>query len=182
MSWQQVFSPPPVPWEWLRIPVALAFTLLPWYTLALGSWGGAGGPIALIIDGGLGGWYLIGALLTAWTYLISPIAHQEPGKVLLRVISSTIYVEGYFAMVYYMVSAHWPTWFNRPLGTIGAAYFTITTATTTGFGDIYPAIGGAQLLVSAQMVISLLLVVTAVGTAFQRFFARAAPPPDSGAQ
>jgi Ion channel len=145
----------------------------------IGSWGGAGGLIALIFNGAVGGWYLISALLSAWAYLASPIVQRRPGIVLLQVISSTIYVEGYFAMIYYMISAHWPGAFCPPLSTIDAAYFTISTATTTGFGDIHPASGLARLLVSAQMVINLLLVVTAVGTAFQRFLARDTRPPGS---
>jgi hypothetical protein len=58
------------------------------------------------------------------------------------------------------------------LSKIDAAYFTIGTATTTGMGDIHPASQGSRLLVEFQMVVSLFLVVTALGLAIQRFVDR----------
>jgi len=59
------------------------------------------------------------------------------------------------------------------LSRIDAAYFAISTATTTGMGDIYPASSYARLIVSAQMVFSFILFVGAIGTALQRGIARA---------
>jgi hypothetical protein len=58
-----------------------------------------------------------------------------------------------------------------PLTGIDAAYFTISTATTTGMGDVHPVSGGARLLVSGQMIASLYLVVIAISTAAQRVLA-----------
>jgi hypothetical protein len=55
--------------------------------------------------------------------------------------------------------------FNVPLTRIDATYFTISTATTTGMGDIHPVSGAARLLVSAQMIASLYRVVIAITTA-----------------
>jgi hypothetical protein len=57
------------------------------------------------------------------------------------------------------------------MSAIDAAYFTISTATTTGLGDIHPASGTARLVVSAQMIASVYLVVIAIGTAVGRIFA-----------
>ena len=39
-----------------------------------------------------------------------------------------------------------------------ALYFTVTTFTTVGFGDIIPASQGARLVVTAQMILDLLVL------------------------
>jgi hypothetical protein len=81
-------------------------------------------------------------------------------------------LRGLFAVLYYALSVESPQAFNVPLTRIDATYFTISTATTTGMGDIHPVSGAARLLVSVQMIASLYLVVIAIGTAAQRVLAR----------
>jgi Ion channel len=99
-----------------------------------------------------------------------------PGQVLARVLGSMSLLEGIFAQIYDLLSANRPQAFSSPLTGIDAAYFTISTATTTGMGDIHPVSGAARLLVTAQMVSSLALVVAALGIALNRFYGQATPP------
>lgn len=81
-------------------------------------------------------------------------------------------VEGCFALGYYLFSAHDPGAFVPGLSRIDAAYFTVSTATTTAMGDIHPASQVARLVVTCQMAGSLFLIVFALGTAMTRFFVR----------
>ena len=63
-------------------------------------------------------------------------------------IAPTIFVEGTFAELYYAMSANSPHSVGPPTLTgIDVAYFTISTATTTGIGDIHPVSGAARLAV-----------------------------------
>ena len=89
--------------------------------------------------------------------------------IVILVIELTMCVEGGFAQIYYEMSAHSPHSVDPyPLSGIDAAYFTISTATTSGIGDIHPVSGAARLLVSAQMIANVYLVVVAITTAVQR--------------
>lgn len=87
------------------------------------------------------------------------------------VLGQVIFIEGNFARWYYGVSAVNPGAFDQKLAGIDAAYFTISTATTTGMGDIHPVSGVARSIVTGQMIASLYLVVIALGTAAQRVLA-----------
>lgn len=51
------------------------------------------------------------------------------------VLAQVIFVEGFFATLYYVLSAQSPQAFDCPLTRIDATYFTVSTATTTGMGD-----------------------------------------------
>jgi Ion channel len=112
-------------------------------------------------------------LIFVWLYLVRRHFRKWPASVIaLLVIAQAVLIEGAFAQLYYMLSAQSPHSFDHPLTSIDAAYFTISTATTTGMGDIHPVSGTARLLVSAQMVASVFLVVIAITTAVQRVLAR----------
>jgi hypothetical protein len=89
------------------------------------------------------------------------------------VVLQAVYVEGFFALWYRGLSAASPQAFNGPLSPVDAAYFTISTATTTGMGDIHPSSPAARLIVTAQMIASLYLIVIAITTAVQRVLAPA---------
>lgn len=58
--------------------------------------------------------------------------------------------------------------FSERLTHVDALYFTLTTFSTVGFGDIHPMSQGARLAVSIQIVLDTLLVVVAVGVAIGR--------------
>jgi len=128
----------------------------------------------------------LGVLLAvAWVVILlrSEILRAEPAIVVaLLVIAQTIFTEGTFAELYYAMSANSPHFFDPPTLTgIDAAYFTITTATTTGMGDMHPISGTTRLVVSLQVIASLYLTAIAVTTAFQRVLARDDHPPDKPA-
>jgi hypothetical protein len=161
----------------LTVLTKVSFTVV----LPLGIWGGVfipetpnntGGTVFLIII------QLIwsAALILITFQQLSGKAESPPGQVLAQVLASVSSVEGIFAQVYELLSAIRPQAFNSPLTGIDAAYFTISTATTTGMGDIHPVSGAARLLVTAQMVSSLALVVAALGIALNRFYGQATPP------
>jgi voltage-gated potassium channel len=70
-----------------------------------------------------------------------------------RVLASTVLLIG-------LTIVEFGSLYNRQRGSfagmttrVAPLYFSITTFTTTGFGDIHPITSGAQLLVSAQMLL-----------------------------
>jgi hypothetical protein len=113
-----------------------------------------------------------------WAWVLLSRFRRIPAVVVaIVVVCRAVYVEGLFAVLYYALSVESPQAFNVPLTRIDTAYFTISTATTTGMGDIHPVSGAARLLVSGQMIASLFLIVIAITTAVQRVLARADHPP-----
>ena len=124
-------------------------------------------PILIII--GLGG------LLYICEVLWDIIHWRSPRRALLTVFAAVLYVEGIFANAYYWLSHRSPAAFNETLNRIDAAYFTVSAAITTGFGDIHPLSGSARLVVTAQMLVSGFLIVFAAGIAVNRLFSVASP-------
>ena len=117
---------------------------------------------------GLGG--LLYIALVVWDLI-----RRSPRRALLTVFAAVLYVEGIFANDYYWLSHRSPAAFNETLNRIDAAYFTVSTAITTGFGDIHPLSGSARLVVTAQMLVSGFLIVFAAGIAVNRLFSVASP-------
>jgi hypothetical protein len=115
------------------------------------------GPVILLI------------LLMVFWGLFGSALRDAPGRTAVGIVCLTSGAQGLFALAYYFLAARSPEAFKGSLTSpIDAAYFSISTATTTGMGDISPASGGARLLVTAQMVISVFLIVIAVVTVVQR--------------
>jgi len=153
------------PWAqvWLHaVPAAAA----PWVVLAITS------PSAFTFNVVAACVFVFYSLLKAWAYLWSPSAQKNPGIVAAQVLSSAVAIEGCFALGYFILSSRVPDAFNSILTRIDSAYFAVSTATTTGLGDIHPVTQAARLLVTGQMVVSLFLVVIAVGTALTRLLNR----------
>jgi voltage-gated potassium channel len=67
-----------------------------------------------------------------------------------------------FSVLYLTLSASSVTNFNRPLNHTSALYFTIMTFSTVGYGDITPRGSTAQLLVSSQMLLDLVILGSVV--------------------
>jgi Ion channel len=156
-----------------RVLIALLIAALPWVILGIWPPSGDAGDVALLVFTVLiGVTYSAHALAFAWPHLNSPKAERQQGVVLIQVLSATSYIEGWFALLYYILSTD-PTTpaFDPALGRIDAAYFTISTATTTGTADIHPTDGFARLVVCVQMILSVFLIVTAAGIALQRLLA-----------
>jgi voltage-gated potassium channel Kch len=72
-----------------------------------------------------------------------------------------------FAIAYGNMSSYHDTSFSEPLGRISALYFTMTTLTTIGYGDITPETDSAQILVMVQMVANVVLIGTLVRLTMQ---------------
>jgi voltage-gated potassium channel len=63
-----------------------------------------------------------------------------------------------FASTYYLLGHTTPSDFTQRMTRTDALYFTITTFTTTGFGDIAATSEGARLIVTGQMLLDLILL------------------------
>jgi voltage-gated potassium channel len=63
-----------------------------------------------------------------------------------------------FASTYYLLGHTTPSDFSQRMTRTDALYFTMTTFTTTGFGDITATSEGARLIVTGQMLLDLLLL------------------------
>jgi hypothetical protein len=63
-----------------------------------------------------------------------------------------------FASAYLSLSESDPGAFNEPLGRTGALYFTMTTVTTVGFGDIAARTEAARVAVMLQMVFNVVVI------------------------
>ena len=157
----------------VRVLIAVLIAALPWVILSIRAPSGWAGDVAFLVFTVLiGATYSGHAVSFAWPHIQSAKAQRQPGVVLTEVLSATSYVEGWFALLYYILSTDPTTQaFNIQLGRIDAAYFTISTATTTGTADIHPVEGFDRLVVCVQMILSLFLLVTAAGIALQALLA-----------
>ncbi|MFP5487251.1 MAG: potassium channel family protein [Acidimicrobiia bacterium] len=63
-----------------------------------------------------------------------------------------------FASTHLLISANDAAAFTEPLDHIGALYFTLTTATTIGYGDIAPRSDLARVVVMLHMVVNVAVV------------------------
>lgn len=63
-----------------------------------------------------------------------------------------------FAFTYLTISRADPQSFSEPLGRVDAMYFTVSTLSTVGLGDIAPTSSGARAVVTLQMLFDLALL------------------------
>jgi len=72
-----------------------------------------------------------------------------------------------FASTYTIMSVADSTTFSEPLEHTSALYFSLTTSTTIGYGDISPKSDGARIAVMIHMLVNVLFVGVAVRLLFQ---------------
>ena len=156
----------------VNVPIAVVYAAFAWVTMHRLS-----PPASVKDDFTFRCCFILTAALLVWMFVSIQRSHRQPWAILAHVVAGTVFIEGQFARHYFAMSALSPGSFDPrpPLSRIDATYFTISTATTTGMGDIHPASAYARLIVSAQMVFSFVLVVIAIGTALQRSLAGADP-------
>lgn len=134
-------APPAVRFIFQTVPIGG----VPWLVLFVGV------PRIHTVTAVWDGFFLLGVALIVFSALAAPNAQREPGMVLANVLAGTSCIEGFFVLAYWMLSVHSPGAFDPPvLSRIDALYFSISTATTTGMGDIHPKSGLARLIVSGQ--------------------------------
>jgi voltage-gated potassium channel len=63
-----------------------------------------------------------------------------------------------FSMVYFLMEHHSPGNFSQPLTRTDALYFTVTTFSTVGYGDITARSQAARLVVTLQMLADLVVL------------------------
>lgn len=63
-----------------------------------------------------------------------------------------------FAFTYLSISHAEPQSFTEPLGRVDSMYFTVSTVSTVGLGDITPVSPGARVVVTFQMLFDLALL------------------------
>jgi amino acid transporter len=114
------------------------------------------------------GFLVVAVLAVLALVALSPRNGLPPSLTAFVAASFVSAIEGVFAVEYLALSTRFPCSFNEHLSKASAAYFAITTATTTGFGDIHPVTDGARLWVTGQMVASLLVVAVGLGSALER--------------
>ena len=124
--------------------------------------------------------------VTVWLFMRvksrDQIAHVG---ILLLTFLTTFFVLG-FAWLYQQLEITDPGSFSEPLSKMSAVYFTVAVLSTVGFGDIRPIDDLARGIVTAQMVLGVGLLTTAIGLVTQatRHVARTPqfPTESAGAQ
>ena len=87
-----------------------------------------------------------------------------PGGYTFVVAFSTLaIVVATFANTYYVLSLQSRGCFGSSLSRIDAVYFTLTTLSTVGYGDVTPMSGTCRLVASGQMLVTMLLLTIFVG-------------------
>ena len=137
----------------LRVLVSLAviigiFAVIPPRDVADGN-ATTGIIIGLLLLIGLVGWEI-------YRTVNDPYPEVRAGTGILVLVAGVIVV---FSLFYATMSVSDPAAFNVPLGKSDAVYFTVTTLSTTGFGDITAVSGSARWAVTVQMLFDFVLLV-----------------------
>lgn len=127
--------------------IVTAYYVLPWN-------GGVGATVAVRV-------VLALALLVVVSITAVSSVLKDPYPVLrafraLAVVVALAIVS--FASIYLLVSSNDPAAFSELLGSTDALYFSLTTTTTVGYGDISAKSEAARIVVMIQMVANVLVV------------------------
>lgn len=104
---------------------------------------------------------LAGAVFaTVFTHHVR-VLHRTPYPVLraanLLATSLTVFILG-FSLTYIALAEVDPSSFSEPVGKVSAVYFTVTTLTTVGFGDITATTDLTRAVVTLQMLSGVTLI------------------------
>ncbi len=137
----------------LRMLISIAFLvvvfiIVPPDDIASGRFG-LGVIIGLVLLTAIIGWEL-------YRTLNDPFPEVRAATSLLVLVTAIVIL---FALAYAGISDANPDAFTQPLGKSDAVYFTVTTLSTTGFGDITAVSEPARWLVTTQMLFDLVLLV-----------------------
>ncbi|MDQ0734480.1 potassium channel family protein [Arthrobacter agilis] len=101
---------------------------------------------------------VVGAVfLTAMTFQVRLVARADAPQIraVEAVVHSVVLFLCLFSMLYTAMSATDPASFSEPLSKVDGLYFTSTTLSTVGFGDITPASDLARAVVTVQLIAGL---------------------------
>ena len=93
-------------------------------------------------------------------YQLRAVANAEmPGlRGVEALVVSVLLLLVMFAAIYLSMSGRDSSAFDEPLDHIASLYFTMTTLTTIGFGDIVPISSSARVIVMIQMAVNVVVV------------------------
>ena len=171
-------------WGVLRSLASSAALVALYYLLPLDHLSGL--PLAVILIGGMA----ILLAVAAWQLRVI-LRARYPGLRAGQALATTVPLFLLlFASAYFVMARASPASFSHPLTRTDALYFTVTTFSTVGYGDITATSQTARLVVTAQMILDLL----ALGLGIRVFIgavqlarkgqagaAAPAPPPDQSA-
>lgn len=137
----------------LRVVISLAviigiFAVIPPRDVADGN-PTTGIIVGLLLLAGLVGWEI-------YRTVNDPYPEVRAGTGILVLVAGVIVV---FSLFYATMSVSDPAAFSVPIGKSDAVYFTVTTLSTTGFGDITAVSQGARWAVTVQMLFDFVLLV-----------------------
>lgn len=147
---------------WFLVSVGV----VPW--IALGLWRGDL-PVPALLFPAAGVVLATGALFvlpfseSSWQRSQGPgrasiVEAGTPAYSLAVLLSSFSALLGWFSVLYYALGERSSHCFNEQVGKIDALYFSATTFSTTGFGDLHAVSERCRLVVAAQLILSVFLV------------------------
>lgn len=137
----------------LLIAAAIAAVLVVlYYHLPLDRW--ADGSLVLRLTGG------VVLLVTMVAWQVRTIVRSDyPAIQAIQALTATAALFLLlFASIYYTASLNDAGTFSERLSRTDALYFTVTTFSTVGFGDITPKGEGARVMVATQMLLDLVVL------------------------
>jgi hypothetical protein len=79
--------------------------------------------------------------------------------IIIHIVNAVILIVTDFSITYWNLSGSANGCMDVQLNKIDSIYFTLTTLSTVGYGDIRPVSGTCRVIVSGQMIVGLILVV-----------------------
>jgi voltage-gated potassium channel len=111
---------------------------------------------------------IVGVALVVWWQVRTIVKADHPGLKALEVLAviAPLFLL-LFAMAYYLIERATPASFGQSLSRTDALYFTVTTFTTVGYGDIAAKTQAARIMVTFQMLADLIILGVAVKVIIQ---------------
>lgn len=85
-------------------------------------------------------------------------SHEARRGTFIALMSTASSYVGWFSAAHFDISTRHPASYSEPLSRLDSVYFTVSTMTTTGFGDITPRSSAARAVCLAQMASGFLLL------------------------
>jgi hypothetical protein len=119
-------------------------------------------PLELSVEGSPGFWLAASVLVPCLVLALQILAVARSPYPALRAFEAVSIsfplIILLFASTFYAMSQTYPDSFNSPLTRTDAFYFTVTTFTTVGFGDVVATSEPARIAVTVQMLTDLVLI------------------------